>query len=37
MEQFTVICVGSILNLVILLKIGCLKISYICRPPGNKF
>ena len=30
MEQFTVIRVGSILNLVILIKIGCIKISSVC-------
>ena len=30
MEQFTVICVGSILNLVILIKIGCIKLSSVC-------
>ena len=37
MEQFTVIGVCSIFNLVILIKIGCIKISSVCCPPGNKF
>ena len=30
MEQFTVIQVSSILNLVVLIEIGCIEMSYVC-------
>ena len=36
MEQFTVIHVSSILNLVILIKIGCIKICAVCLSSRQK-